>query len=412
MPDFRDERIAARALEIAERTKKIGDDGKVSFSGWEFFGALKLLQDCVTFHPEVPSSEGKRIVWKSLTECARTRKITPASFLEKTRANESMFLAQEKVPYILVTELSANRVFDLHGIRRPAGIVTIPRSLPRRFLSERQRLLKEARSSLLGSMPNCYRWVRVRTEGRSMDEAAQKALRALDLVRAAWNLAVNIGKWDHETINGKRKPVNSFLLGPVHTVHRESGEIESDRWWYEPNYCGPIEPIMPKSSLEDNIHRFQRGLFRKLPRIPYREDVEEMLRRYTDALDERAWEVAFLKLWSALEFETGNPQNFRDVVRRTVFLYKNADWHRALLNDLRLRRNDMVHAGEWFENIEMHLYLLKNYVERLLFFHFDSGPQFRTLTEAGEFLTLPPGSTDLSKRLRHCQLALEFKAQG
>jgi len=408
MVGFRVEHIARRALSIAERAKKVETGGKVSFSGFEFYGALGLLQDCVTFHPEVPQSEARGLVWRSLAECARSGKITADRFLVMARKQESGFLSRKRQRYVLITDLSASPHLELHGSRSFGASVTLPHGLPRRFHAERAGVMKLAGPSLHVKPPARYRFVRVGVSARSMDEAAEVALRALDTLRGIWNLARNGIRGSRETISGKRKPVNGFVLGPVHTVHLPSGEIERERWWYEPDYCGGLSPVGPEAGLTERIHRFQKYCLNRLSRIRYRSDLEEMIRRYNEALDQRSWETAFLKLWQVLELGT-KAKNLQDAIRRTAFLLVDVDWHRAVLDDLRKRRNSMVHRAESVEAIERLLYTLKEYAELLLLFHLRARFRFQSLDEVGEFLELPTDVQILRKRVDLFKLALKFR---
>jgi len=366
---FRDDMIAKRALSIAEEAKQVEPGGKVSFSGFEFYGALGLLEDCVDFHPEIPQSEVRGLVWGSLVECARSGKITADRFLPVAKKQELGLLRRKKRRYVVITSLSASPSLELHGSRSFRASITLPVRLPRRFEAERTRIMKRARQSLHASPPEKYRPVRISAMARSMDEAADVALRAFDTLRGIWNLARNLARGQRETVSGKRKPVNGFLLGPVHTVHLPSGAIERERWWYEPDYCGGISPVGPDERLEKAIHSVQRYILKRLSKISYRSDLEEMIRRYNESLDERSWETAFLKLWYVLELGTDKPKYFTDVTRRVASLFRDWEWHRAVLNDLRERRNSMIHRAESFETIERLLYSLKEYAERLVLFH-------------------------------------------
>ena len=104
----------------------------------------------------------------------------------------------------------------------------------------RVRLNEDARHSLNSSPPKNYRWVRVGLHKKGSSAAVNKALDTLNFLIGLWNLILNHNQTIRTTYSGPRKPVNSIVLGPLHTIHKPSGEIGRNFRWYEPNYCGAI----------------------------------------------------------------------------------------------------------------------------------------------------------------------------
>lgn len=233
------------------------------------------------------------------------------------------------------------------------------------------------------------------TGGRSVYEAAERALDALDLRRAIWNFSLNRGLW-RRTTHERRRPVNRVIPGPVHSLHHPDGSLASETDWYEHDYVEPIiggllQGRWRRAECEDG------EIGKLLSFSAYREEIQRFLIRYTRALDTREWESALVRLWGLLEDMTGTrPGDAHGVtVRRAVFPYPvgERDLHEQVLNHLKNYRNASVHAGEASDAIEPYMYQLKRYVEYLLEFHLKSHPKsdpgFGSFEEAVRFLDQP-----------------------
>ncbi len=133
------------------------------------------------------------------------------------------------------------------------------------------------------------------------------------------------------------------------------------------------------------------------------------MRGYVKALDQRDFNSTFLSLWSLLERLTNTLlDNYKVTVRRAVFLFKDREFHRQILNHLRSYRNRAVHAGEKTDEIEAPVFQLKFYVEQLIFFHIYNTLGFLSMREAAEFLDLPPDASVLKGKIKLFQKAVRF----
>jgi hypothetical protein len=157
----------------------------------------------------------------------------------------------------------------------------------------------------------------------------------------------------------------------------------------------------------DRAERFRRRVLGKLQRIGYRNQLTDALLRYCRALDDRDWNISFLKLWGVLELLT-HAMNQATAVERAAFVFEDHEYQMQVLRHLRSYRNRAVHAGMSVEEIETPLYQLKYCVEALLDFHFGNGHRFSSLEEAASFLSLPTDSTALTRRAKMANLALKY----
>jgi len=244
---------------------------------------------------------------------------------------------------------------------------------------------------------------------KSPGGAADVSLDALQLVCGLINLGTNRSKGMRTSWGGTRQPVNDVTLGPFHTVHHPSGALAAESWWYEPNYIAPLRPKRYRSELKHVLKYVSsaRGL---LQSIAYSSKVEDWIRAYGRALDERDWSTSFVRLWQTLEAVTmTGTQSYAVTVKRTASIHRDAEYHRAVLDQLRRIRNTLVHSGSDGGDLESKLYLLKRYVENMLEFHLRFAGTFSRPDDAADFLDLPIESPELVRSYQLIRRACRFR---
>jgi hypothetical protein len=171
---------------------------------------------------------------------------------------------------------------------------------------------------------------------------------------------------------------------------------------------GPVDPF----DLSENLRRlldFEKRVRRRLSKISYAGELEKAVRRYSRALDSRDFNKAYLELWSVLESLTFSVTDRYDVtIRRTLFLWKDKDFNKQILEHLRNYRNRMVHAGLNSEEIETLVRQLRGYVEGLLLFHLFNRQNFADMNQVGEFLDLRPDAAELQRKIPLMRKAVKF----
>jgi len=358
---------------------------------------------------KVPDTEAHRTVSKSIFNAARSGRLSPDSILSEVDALTRAYFKQPLNKYHLVTSLSFGwrakpPSFSLNGakLRFDAQF--------RRYAKARQEAIEEIKHSLLADLPTDYAPVLVTTEGRTSEEAVERGMAKLDLVRAIWNFWLN-SSHGFRMSDGKRQPVNEIHLGPLHTLHKPDGSSLGNEWWYEPDYTGSVRSFNSPDKLP-RLFKFQRKVSRLLRGHSYRELLESNLIRYSRALDLRDWESSYLRLWAVLEQLTNTgTEGYGVTVRRASALYKSSDVARQELLHLRERRNRSVHEGTEHRDLETLMYQLKGFVEDLLWFHMNGGKRFSNIQETTLFLDLPTTSTELSKRFKTIKYALRFRQE-
>lgn len=406
--------------------------GEVTFEGDLFFDDIvTLLQRSIIFEGYIPERDLAGIMSRALFRAAKPGPLQEKSLLGEISRGIRGFLKTPEKEYILATSLSGFSIFrappGLNGETEISGChIFLARTLPEHLREGHESAKERMHKYVFGEYPDPvssrrrYTACWVSTRGRSIHEAAGRALDAIDLRRAVWNFSLNRRQWKRN-VNERRRPVNRVILGPVHSLHNLDGSLASEIDWYEHDYVEPIPGDMLQQRWKGVEH--EDGEIRKLlATSAYRDKLEEFLRRYTRALDTREWESAFVRLWGLLEDMTGTrPTDSHDItISRAVFHYaaQNRNLHKQILNHLKNYRNASVHAGEASEAIETYLYQLKRYVEDLLKFHLEShpasNPGFETFEEAVRFLSQPadPAAarkkiSDLSREVQNRQLEIE-----
>lgn len=247
----------------------------------------------------------------------------------------------------------------------------------------------------------------VSVEERTLEAAADKALDRLDCIRGIWNLFENRRHWVRHS-GGLRKPVNQILLGPIHTLHKKTGELATDLWWYEPQYRGQVNVYKDVRKINP-MYKFMRDVRKLLNASLYKKELVEGILRYVRALDARDWNDAYLRLWSVLEHLTSTvSEPYGVTIRRASFLFEDIKYNLQVLSHLRDIRNDLVHSGSEPNDIEIMMYRLKYYVECLMEFHLANRCKFVSLADTGGFLDVNPDSKWIAKKMRALRLASKF----
>ena len=142
---------------------------------------------------------------------------------------ENRFSDRPEEPYVLVTSISARRFGEFEDVGEIGGCgLAFERFLSEPFRSEHEKAKLMGENQVLGRFPRpgntmrSYAGVRVSVSGRSHEEAKERALDILDLLRGIWNLGINRYIGDR-TSAGIRTSNNKFSLGPVHSLHHPDG---------------------------------------------------------------------------------------------------------------------------------------------------------------------------------------------
>jgi hypothetical protein len=375
------------------------------FEAWLYDDFITVMYTSLSFSPEITETDKRNIIHISVRTVAERGKLSSKSLLGELSRQERAYLAKPEKKLILATSLSV-RYFT--GLKRSSILklpIIISARLPKHF--NQQKALERPGYKYHFNLPVDYAAARIFVQARSNFEAAEKALNALDLLRGIWNLYLNHSGATRHSF-GRIQPVNHVLRGPISTLHERTGQPITEVFWFDSDYVEPL-PAFDLHRRWGELHTFEEGIRRYLRKNPYRQAVEDALRRYSSALDTRDHNVAFLSLWGLLETLTNTEKVSSDItVKRASALWDQPDFNKHVLKQLKAYRNRAVHAGHRTDEIETYLHQLRRYVEGLLSFHIYNVQKFASIQEAAEFLDLPSDLTVLQKRMSLLKKAIKF----
>lgn len=354
----------------------------------------------------MPEREERGVIAEAVSSVGRVDKLTAPKVLWAITEREACFSARSEEPYILVTSVSAHHFEGIGAEELGGATFAFDRFVPEPFGSQHEEARRNSEQHVLGRLPRpgitmrSYTGVRVSVSGKSQEEAKERALDSLDLLRGMWNLGINRNIGDRTSV-GMRTSNNKVSLGPVHSLHHPDGQLVG-RPCLETDYAGPV--ISYRMGCDwGYVKEYEEWVREELGRIPYRRDLEEVTRSYARALDRRDWDTSFVRLWAVLETLTYTGRvPYEMTEKRTLSLVKEKDtpYHRQILKHLTRYRNRTVHAGHETLATQTLLFQLKFYVERLLEFHLSADPAFGSFEEAARFLDPPKDLAALRERTR------------
>ena len=381
-----------RLIEAARATGRLNLFNPLSLE------AEPSLISFVEFRDDLPECERTLVVRKALASVGESGEITARCLMAQIQKNENLYMEREEDSYVLVTNLSVKYTDRLSPRKLPDVTLTFAPSLPANF--DREQQAKSLSENFGITAPASYTWVMVAVCGRSIGDAQSRGMEAIELLRGIWNLHFNRQTRSHLTCMGRTRRANAIFLGPLHTVHKPDGGIaDPNAYSYQPEYLASEKLVDVEESWE-NFEKNETFMLAKVLSSPLRPLLGEAIRRYSEALDERNPQNAFLQLWGALELLTGTERaRYEDTVKRAAFLWDDCSQHRQVLEHLRQRRNLAVHGGESHADAETILYQLKRYCEKLIFFLLVRSEEFGSLSAFCEFLDTPTERGEIENRL-------------
>jgi hypothetical protein len=342
----------------------------------------------------MPELERLRIISAAVFEAGK-KKLSAGSILAEADKRQKEFLKTPFRRYVLMTEIS---LFPFaRGRRIQDDRITFRGAKPRNF--DISSLESQIKNYVVVSRPTDYSWALVATRGRSIAEAHEKAIDALDGLRGIWNLYLNNGN-DWRISNQLPRPVNRILLGPVQTLHFPSGQLAHENFWYDPGYVGPIGRTHLSPDDLGAIIKFETFFRKQIRRLSDHSSFIDLIVRYCRALDDRNLQTCFVSLWTLLEMLTGTDAGMSlDVtIKKTARHFKNPDVHLLNLQHLRGHRNRIVHRHEEPHQMEELVFHLKYYVESMILACALNRFRFGSIADFQKFLDLPLDSNLIAQR--------------
>lgn len=388
-------------LKKIDATRTVNLAGGASFTGFEVKQSLPALHSMLEFPEEAQDLDRPNLIWRSLA--AVRGPLTPASFLAELNQRLDQKLATKQEEFHVLTGISlehnvgrsSHKIGDVR-VRLLAG------DYPSRYRLARSAVITQQRLPV-GESGHGFRRVIVSLRASDAPEAVEKALRALDLLRACWCFLTN---FEMEFMGASWRPINKVRLGAVHTCHLPNGKTAVSTVWFEPHHDGE-----PPAKVDSKAAKSAEKILVYLRSSPLSAELEEAMLGYVRALDNSDQNAAFLSLWTVIErLVSPGRGNFDAFVQRCAFLFEDGEFHTEVLKHLKQYRNEFVHAGRSTSQAKAHCYELQVYFRALVRFYLGQRKFFTSLVDANVMLDLPPDRAKLRRRQLVIAKALKFLA--
>jgi len=396
-------------VQALEKSRSINNEGKVQFGGFGIMTISPKLEAMICMNSEITLEDKHEIVQQSIFNVGNSGVLSPEAILAEINKLEKDYLSSREQNYILATSLSVNKDYHkLPNIRIDKNRITFSASLPKSFIKaigNQQSISFHMRKKL----PFNYLCARVAVNAKSIYWAVEKALGALNIFRGILNFVINYGQQTFSFGVTNRKPINQILLGPIHTLHKPNGEVAiQDFFWYEEEYQESLQPYH-NNTVVNNVRQFDwiiKSVYeirKNIQKSKIREELQNAILLYNDALDSYNYEVSYIKLWAALELltATGQDDSHKVTIRRAAFIFNDPDQEKMHLELLRNFRNNLVHRGYMNAKLEIFVYDLKLHVEQLLRFLIFNQSRFESFGDVGYLLdrNIEPDKLDKNSEL-------------
>lgn len=392
-----------------EKSRSINSEGRVQFGGFGIMTISPKLEAMICMNSEITLEDKHEIVQQSIFNVGNSGVLSPEAILTEINRFEKNYLSSREQNYILATSLSVNKDFHkLPNVRIDENRITFSASLPKSFakaIGNHRSINFHMREKLL---PFNYLYARVAVSAKSIYWAVEKALGSLNIFRGILNFVINYGQQTFSFGATSRKPINQILLGPIHTLHKPNGEVAiQDLFWYEEGYQEALHPYHNNTTV-NNVKQFDwviKSVYeirKNIQKSKIREELQNAILLYNDALDSYNYEVSYIKLWAALELltATGQDDNHKVTIRRAAFIFKDPEQEKMHLELLRNFRNNLVHRGYMNAKLEIFVYDLKLHVEQLLRFLIFNQSRFESFSDVGYLLDRNIKPDNLDKDLK------------
>jgi len=408
------DKCLALAAKMVLDSRKIDANGNASFQfncGEPDFGDIaELLSTAGNFNPGVSRLNRRKIVSDAFFELAKEadqKRITAANLSKLLKQKENAHRRQPELPFFLHTQVSISTRTSLPPmIKSDEAVIRFHRTLPKRSPKEKDYGRQIASLGIHKPSRNWY-YANVFVSARDISEAANIAFRSINLLRAAWNLEENSRLYTRHC-GPTQRPINTFRLAPLQTVHERDQIGEVNCFWYQQPFVAFDYPGSAWEIKSEELAEFRKtelwikGRLRKSSH-DYRQFIESNLLNYVSALDRADHAEVFRELWAITESLTGCGRDgvlkYDQLISRASNAFQRPHFKEIILEHLRLARNQMIHELNVTFDVPSVFQLLR-IVHGLIRFHLRSCLYFRSVDEAIEYLSLTRDSRRLRRSIR------------
>lgn len=393
-------------IEKINKCRSFNENGSVSFRGFESHDLVSTLQSMLNFPSVSEGLDHRELIWHAISR--PKEKISKNNFITEINNHLSSILSTELKNYQIFTSVSIALTPISWKMNIEGNEISFLKTDYKKIVRiKREAAISKATSSNNGihkESPD-YKRISIKTRAKNQNIAFSNSLRSIDIYRSILCLICNSGM---EFFAPSWTPINKIRLGPVHTIHDENHDTDYRNLYFEPyyTYARPFVFKDPK-----NLIARVRKILQKISRCSYKKDITDSLVIYVRALDEVNQTNAFIKLWSALErITTPNNADYNLLIKRTSFIWHDADFATETLKHLKDYRNRAVHTGHESSESKSFCYQLQSYYREIILFHIFSSGKFHSLEEANSFLDLPRNIKELKRNKFLLTKAIDFRS--
>ena len=172
-------------LESIERTRKINNDGTVSFTGFDFGETSTALSSFITFDSEIPKAQKNHIVTQTVFRAARQNAISRQRFLKSLNQEEKNYINKPLTDFYLLSSLSLGWRPEFRRVYSGRQIITFSEEYPKGFPRDEldiDRAIAKKEEATTG-----FSRIRIKVKSRCEYGAFEKASDHIDYIRGIWN---------------------------------------------------------------------------------------------------------------------------------------------------------------------------------------------------------------------------------
>jgi hypothetical protein len=355
---------------------------RVSYDAMDFSWYKSALETNVEFHHDIPLHVKSEIIRKVLSEPTKTGRLTRDFLINRITECEKEYINRPVQKFLTRMFLSIRSGFPFRSLR--LGNAQIDFS-PSRYL-ETVPADRLQPPPFHGSYPEDYQSILVQISAKNKTDAVHEAIEIVDTIRGLWNIFLNPA-W-RPNWGLRRTPINQITRGPFFTIHAQNGRIVDKGVWHDPAFIvGAISKDITQH--QEKLRKETLVFQRRLHRSHFKLIIQDALSRYARALDHIDYEQSVLELWSIVETLTMTDEH-RKVVERASSIFKDQEEARAIIDHVRLRRNQIVHRSRDFLDAEDLILQIKKVVESFILIYMSkTWNRLATKNDVATFLDLP-----------------------
>lgn len=383
-------------------------DQKNPTSGWtfshrdfntQFDGDIDRFEDLLVsnarFDNDVPNSLKHTIIRKAIFMASDKNKFHTGVISEFIKSQERDYLKEPKNIYYLLTTLSIPYTSLLNKISINSTQITFCKRKPKHFENEDTNNVS---SQIIDSkFLQDFTYVKVRVEARCQESAFVKSKTELDLIRGIWNFTINMDSGIRQSF-GVPDRINKIVYGPCHTLHMEDGTRESSMFWYETHISRKVTTT-DITSTYNRCKKHEKYIRSIIKNKPLGKFIKTIFIRYANSLDDEDMTNTFTRLWSLLELITKTEKaTYAVTIKRASLIFKDKKFNEYTLDNLRNKRNQIIHSGGDFGTSERDAHVLLGIIDSFICFIVNNIKFISTQDEYLSFLSLPLSKEEMDKQ--------------